>query len=167
MEKLLILGAGGFGRMIARMAEETGQYEKIAFLDDNSTDPRVVGKLNDYARFAGQYTQALAAIGNNALRLELTGKLKTAGFVTPVFVFHPAYVSPSVPIGGGTFVLPGAVINPGARVGEGCIINCGAIVDHDAVIEDGVHVCMNAVIKSASRVSCCTKVEAGQVVEQR
>ena len=34
---LLILGAGGLGQVVAEMAQMTGRYSMIAFLDDHPT----------------------------------------------------------------------------------------------------------------------------------
>ena len=34
MKKLLIIGAGGHGRVVADSAESTKKYQEIAFLDD-------------------------------------------------------------------------------------------------------------------------------------
>lgn len=48
---LIILGAGGHGRVVADIAEQTGKYDKIVFLDDNSNDDKVIGKCSDYKKF--------------------------------------------------------------------------------------------------------------------
>ena len=37
MRKLLVISAGGHGKVVAEVAQDCG-YEEIAFLDDNSTD---------------------------------------------------------------------------------------------------------------------------------
>ena len=42
MKSLLILGAGGFGRMVAETAQALG-YEKVVFLDDAVKDEAVIG----------------------------------------------------------------------------------------------------------------------------
>lgn len=34
--RLIILGMGGYGRTIADVAEQTGMYEEIIFLDDQA-----------------------------------------------------------------------------------------------------------------------------------
>ena len=34
--KLVILGSGGYGRMIADVAAQLNKYDEILFLDDNS-----------------------------------------------------------------------------------------------------------------------------------
>ena len=43
-DNLLIIGAGGHGKVVAEVAEACG-YENIAFLDDNS--PEAIGKISD------------------------------------------------------------------------------------------------------------------------
>ena len=47
MEQLLILGAGGLGRVAAETAEAAG-YE-VFFLDDAARGAKVVGRCMDYA----------------------------------------------------------------------------------------------------------------------
>ena len=41
-KNLLILGAGQYGQVAKEIAEETGYFDKIAFLDDNSE--QAIGK---------------------------------------------------------------------------------------------------------------------------
>ena len=48
--KLIILGAGGYGQTVADIAEQSGEYEEIHFLDDNSTAKSVIGKCNDFVK---------------------------------------------------------------------------------------------------------------------
>ena len=52
MKRLVILGAGGYGRTVADMARQSGQYETICFLDDQQTAENIVGKCTDYIQFA-------------------------------------------------------------------------------------------------------------------
>lgn len=49
MKNLYILGAGGFGHVIKDIAEQSGKYKSIKFLDDNSNE--AVGKLSDLPKF--------------------------------------------------------------------------------------------------------------------
>ena len=42
--RLIILGAGGFGRTVADLAAQSGRYETISFLDDGSNAPDVIGR---------------------------------------------------------------------------------------------------------------------------
>ncbi|MEG2672136.1 MAG: mucin-desulfating sulfatase, partial [Ruthenibacterium sp.] len=146
-KKLLILGAGGLGRMIGEVAADTGEYATISFLDDALHDEDVVGKCVDYTSLSNTYPYALAAFGDNALRLLWTQKLEEAGYTVPTLCHPTAIVSKSAILGAGTMVLQSAIINTKAILGKACLINSAALVDHDNTLEDGVHVNLNATIK--------------------
>lgn len=161
-KSLLILGAGGHGKVVKEIAEALG-YTKIAFLDDNSTE--AVGKIADSKAFVKEYHEAFVGIGNNKFRGELLTRLEQEGLNIPVLIHPTAYVSKSAVIGQGTVVEPKAIVNANSKVGFGCIISVGSIVDHDAVLEDCVHVNAGAICKAGSFVVKETKLEAGQVVK--
>ena len=161
--RLLILGAGGFGRVVYELAEELGIYYGIAFLDDAAQGENVVGKLEDYQNLSGEYTHAIVAIGNNALRLQWMQRLEAAGYRLPVLRHPTAWVSGSARVGQGSVILPYSVVGAGAAVGCGTILNVASAVDHDCTVGDGCHICLHAVVKDQSTVPPCTKVEAGQV----
>ncbi len=76
MRRLLIIGAGGHGKVVAEIAADLG-YEEIDFVDDQS--PEAVGKTTDLVQLAGQYKEAFVGIGNNRLRGELIGRLRRCG----------------------------------------------------------------------------------------
>ena len=75
---LLILGAGGHGRVVREVAlfmvDSAGMpiYEKVDFLDDNAPD--AIGSMADLGVFADQYTDAFCGIGNNVVRDQLQQK---------------------------------------------------------------------------------------------
>ena len=161
--KLLIVGAGGHGQVVKEVAEAIGTYEKVAFIDDNST--LAVGKMENLQELHGEYDAAFVGVGNNHLRRELLGRLQSYGYSIPVLVHPTAYVSRSAKIGKGTVVEPKAIVNASSQVSDGCIISVGAIVDHDVILEECVHVNAGAICKAGSIVTVETKLEAGQVVK--
>ena len=167
MKKLLLLGAGGYGMTVADLAAQLGRYESIAFLDDGTDRPDVLGKCADYRRFVDGDTDVYPAFGNNEIRMKWLDMLLQADISVPALVHPRAYVSPTAKIGVGTVVLPMAVVNTGVTVKRGCIVNIGALIDHDSVIEDGVHLAPGAIIKAENRIHSGWKIEAGQVVENR
>lgn len=161
-KNLLIIGAGGHGRVVAEVAAACG-YENISFLDDNS--PEAIGKINDMVSFIGQFTNAFVGIGNNQFRNEMLMKLIKLGYHIPVLIHPTAYVSKSASVSKGTIVEPLAIINANSIVERGCIISVGAIVDHDVVLEECVHVNVGAVVKSGAHVRTNHKVEAGEIIQ--
>lgn len=165
--RLIILGAGGYGKTVFDVASQSGRYETISFLDDNSKDIRVVGKCGDYEGFINSDTEIYPAFGNNTGRLEWIDRIIEKGGCVPTLIHSSAYVSPTASVGVGTVVLPKAVINTDTQVQKGVIVNCGAIIDHGCIIGEGVHVCLGAVVKAENRIPAAMKIEAGEVVENR
>ena len=167
MKKLLILGAGGYGKTVWDVAKQLGIYEEIHFLDDNQTGGLVLGKCEEYAAFADAQTEVYPAFGNNETRMRWLKVLQEAKTPIPTLVHPRAYVSPTARLGMGTVVLPMAVVNTGVQVGSGCIVNIGALIDHDSILEDGVHLAPGAIVKAENRIPEKMKVDSTQVIENR
>ena len=161
---LLILGAGGHGRVIREVAEAIGQFDKIDFLDDNRECEVARGVCADLKKFAYDYRYAFAAIGLNPLRMQWLEEMKEQGFTIPVLIHPRAYVSPSASIGPGTIVEAQAIVNTRAVVQDGCIIDAGAIVDHDTCIGKGCHINCGTIVKAHCVVADFTKTESGQIL---
>lgn len=143
---LLIVGAGGHGRVVADAAILQGAWSSIAFLDQNPKLPAaqlglpIIGESASPAELLQDYPHAVVAIGDSRRRLALMQQMQDQGF-SFACVMHPsASVSAFCEVGAGSVVLAQAAINPGATLGKGCIINTGATVDHDCRLADGVHI---------------------------
>lgn len=167
MRKLLILGAGGYGKTVLDVAQQLGRYDKIGFLDDGRSGPGILGGCGEFLQFADEHTDIYPAFGSNELRLKWIEQLEEEGIPIPTLVHPRAYVSPTAEVGEGSVVLPMAVVNTGVRVGKGCIINIGALIDHDTVIEDGVHLSPGAIVKAENRIPQGCKIGSGEVIENR
>ena len=107
MYELLIVGCGGLGRMVGEVALATGKWSGVRFLDDAVRGEAVVGKCVDYTELTGKYPEAVAAFGENRLRLAWAEKLLAAGYRVPSVVHPTAIVSPSAQLGEGCLVLQG------------------------------------------------------------
>ena len=166
MKKLLILGAGGYGRTVADVAAQLG-YDEIRFLDDSRTGENILGKCDEYGRFLDRDTDIYPAFGHNGHRMKWLELFREKGLSVPTLVHPRAYVSPAAKLGTGTVVLPMAVVNTGVTVREGCIINIGALVDHDCILEAGVHLAPGAIVKAENRIKAGSKIESDIIVQNR
>ena len=150
MNSLLILGAGGHGKVVADAAMATGAWREIAFLDDRVAtigsvlDLMVLGEIDSLSSFTARFSHAVVAVGDARGRLRLIAELARTGYAVAVIVHPRATISPSAKLAAGSVVMAGAVVNPDVMAGSGVIINTGACVDHDCRLGDGVHICPGA-----------------------
>lgn len=139
-KKVVIIGAGGHGRVVADTVEICGDTV-VGFLDDSTATNdkvNVIGKVSEAEKFCDGETYLFVAIGNCEIREKIMSSLPDAKWYTAI---HPsAVISPSATIKEGTCIMPNAVVNNSAVVGKGVIINTCASVDHDDVIGDFVHI---------------------------
>ena len=160
MNRLVILGSGGYGHTVADVAEQLGH--NILFLDDS-----LLGhELSRFSSYIDDHTEFIPAFGNNAFRLEWINRIEESGGQLATLIHPTAYISPTATISHGTVILPHAIINTDVVVSKGCIINLGAILDHGCIIEEGVHICLGAIVKGENRIERLSKIEAGEVVER-
>ena len=171
MRGLLIIGAGGHGKVVADTAQALG-WSDIAFLDDRAADMPpplglpVVGTLRDLNARAGDYLHAVVAIGDAQLRLHWSEASRHAGFEVVTLIHPSAAVSRSARLDAGCVVFAQAAVNADARIGMACIVNTGATVDHDCVLGEGVHVCPGVHLAGDVRVGARAWIGIGAVVRQ-
>lgn len=145
MKKLIILGAGGQGRVVADCARAMGIYDSIGFLDASyperteNLDWPIIDTIEAWEKYLDT-AQFFIGIGNSEARLAWLAQLKAKQANIATIIHPTAVCSPSIKIGVGTCVFANAVLNPAVSVGEACIINTGSTVDHDCTLSDGVHI---------------------------
>ena len=150
MNGLLIIGAGGHGKVIADIASALGKWDQIAFVDDKYPDLTqvldwpVIGGMEDFRNHREEYPDVFVAVGDNAVRQKITIWSEEAGFHLPTLIHPRAAVSRLAVIGAGTIINSQSAVNANATIGKGCIVNTGATVGHDCVLGDFVHVAPGA-----------------------
>ncbi len=174
-QAILILGAGGHGRVLAS-ALQLGGYRVIGFLDaaestwgSRCLDLPVFGndeRLADFPPGQVQLANGIGSVGLPALRRRIFGAQRARGYNFPSVIHPRAIVSPDVELGHGVQVMAGAVIQTGARIGDNVIVNTGAIVDHDCVIGAHCHVAPGAVLSGGVSVGDDSHIGTGAVIIQ-
>lgn len=162
MKALIIIGAGGHGRVIADIAQKIGAYTTISFLDDGDVKESmglpIVGKTSDVEKYINT-ADIFVAIGNSKIRGEFIERLLLMGANVPTLIHPSAIIGACVEIGVGTAVMAGAVINPCSKLGKGVILNTCSSIDHDCVIGDYCHIAVG--VHVAGAVSLGDKVWLG------
>lgn len=160
---LLILGAGGHGRVVADAALRSGGWARVLATD---RDPaRCVGELLPGVPLLPLVTaleQAGAwhvAIGDAVARARECGSLGARAFAA---IVHPAAsVSPFAELAPGCLVAAGAVVAPGARIGAHVIVNHGAVVDHDCEVGPFCHLAPQSALGGGVRLGAGVMVGSG------
>lgn len=160
-EKLLLIGAGGFGRMVAEQAML--KYD-CAFVDDGQAVGTeicgipVVGGVADLPALKKDYGLLIVGIGNNKFRAQVYEKTQKFGYAFPNIVAPSAYISPYAKIGCGCVVLQNACVQNGATVGNGVLLNAGTEVHCDAIVGDYALVYTNSVVRTGAAVGSYARI---------
>ena len=160
MDDVVIIGAGGHGKVVLDVLQAQGKYRVAGFLDANASLAEsyvcgvpVLGQINALPRLRRQkIRRAIIAIGDNKARLAQVSDVDAAGMDLVTAVHPTAFVSPRAKLGRGVVVAPQASVVTEAVVGDLVIVNTGAVVDHECVLGDGAHVCPGAALAGRVRV---------------
>ncbi len=153
--KLLLVGAGGFGRVVSELA--TKQYD-CAFVDDGVPTGTIVcgvpviGAISDLPELRRCYDALIVTIGNNQLRERIYEKAEVLGYTFPNVICDSAYISPYAKVGHGCVLLQNAVIQNGASVGNGVLLNPGVEIHHDSFVDDNALIYTNSVVRTMASV---------------
>ena len=168
---VLVLGAGGHGRVVVQALRSAGRIV-AGFLDDDRTKTGTevdgcpgLGTSEDAEALTAELGAALlVGLGDNAQRGERQRGFEASGLPLTIAIDPSAVVAPNVEIGAGTVILPGAVVNTGARLGAGCVINTSASLDHDTVVGDYAHLSPGVITSGGVRVGDLAWLGAGAIV---
>lgn len=143
-ERLVIAGAGGFGRGVYSWVTQSACFlEKndiadVVFIDDSGRDEfstgKIISSITNY--YPNKYDRVLVAVGASKIRRSLVSQLndKKARFHT--FVDDRAIVAENAVIGEGTIVCPGTVISAHVTIGKQAHLNFNCSIGHDVEIGD-------------------------------
>jgi len=166
---LIIIGAGGHGKVVAEAAKSTFNIAGIA--DDQLragteiiNGITVIATTKEIEKIKKLATHFIVAIGNNEIRKKIFDTLSP--YLKAGTIIHPsAVISENSEIGSGSVVLANTVISSGARIGKNCIINSQSLVDHDTHVGDHSHISQGTIVGSNCNVSEIFTSELGQRIK--
>jgi sugar O-acyltransferase (sialic acid O-acetyltransferase NeuD family) len=146
MKRLIIIGAGGFGREVLSyclgMEARAKEWEIAGFLDDNpqaldgyNYDWPIIGNIHDYIpRDDELFVMGIALPTRQKIAVSQDFLDKGAEFLT--LVYRTAGMSLNAKLGRGCILAPWSGVSCDAMVGDFVLINAYASVGHDAIIEN-------------------------------
>ncbi len=167
MKEILIIGAGGHGRVVLDIIRASKEYKPIGFIDNNTHlhgkcidglevlgDFSVIDKTSDNKPVAG----AIVAIGDAGIRRKFSEMVAISGLKLLNAIHPSANIATNVTIGHNVVIAAGALVCAHCQIGNSVILNTGCIVDHESIVANSAHICPGA--KLAGRVI----VESGAFV---
>jgi len=145
MEKIAIIGSGGFGREVKMLIDQINkanlQFEIVGFFDDHKTADIIngipyLGTLEQAANITDPISYAIG-VGDPSTRKKIVEKLEGPGVSFPNLI-HPGVLlgSDAVSLGKGNIICAGCIITVNIDIHDFVILNLSCTVGHDTVIKD-------------------------------
>lgn len=145
VKRIVLIGAGGFGRETATIIEEINKrkptYELLGFLDDG--EQFAEGSIINGYPWLGGHVWALShkdnvvytcVIGNTQVRAKIQRELMNQGVQFETLVAVGAFISPYTEIGKGCVFYSGVMISVNCTIGDGVLLNTRVNIGHDVEI---------------------------------
>lgn len=172
MTRLVIVGAGGHGAVVAEAAISSGEWSSIGFLDDMIESNEVVvecpviGETALWPDLINKDCHFFVAVGDNQKRDEILSQIEERDGMLAMISHSAAVISPSSSIEAATFIAAGAIIGARATIGRGAIVNTGASIDHDCVVGRAVHISPGAHVAGNVTIGCKSWIGVGASVRE-
>ena len=176
MKRLIIIGAGGYGREMFGAAQGAHGYGTAfavaGFLDARADAlegfagyPPVLGAPETYE--PGADDVFITALGSIASRRTCVALIEGRGGRFVSVVHRTAVLGPNVTVGDGTFIAPNVTLTADVRVGRHVAVFHNTSVGHDAELGDFSHVYAQCSLGGSVRLGEGAVVYPGSVVVPR
>lgn len=182
MEKIIVLGAGGFGREIAAMLKTyfAEDYHVVGFVDDGAevnTQVNTLSVLGGTDWLAQQENLSVVfGIGAPQIKRALYEQLKTNASLNFPNLIHPKarmHAPSFIEMGVGNVVTDNCVFTTNIKIGSFNLFNLNTTIGHDVVVENfcsimpGVNISGGAHLKDEVYVGTGAKLIKATVLETR
>ncbi len=146
MNRLFIIGAGGFGRetlgWTLALPPAQRDWEIAGFLDSNlkalegfDCPPSIIGDPRTFV--PGGNDCFVCAVGDPEIKLRLCEALQARGASFATIIHPSVIVGRGCKVGDGCILCPGVVLSTNVTLRDHVAINMNSTVGHDAVIGEG------------------------------
>jgi sugar O-acyltransferase (sialic acid O-acetyltransferase NeuD family) len=180
-KRLFIVGAGGFGREAADVAERVSGCSPVdsRWLVEGVYDDRPSAEnLQRLAKRALPYLGPIpydssqtgrffvVGIGNPTVRQEIALRLENRGWTAATLIHPDASIGTDVRVQPGTVVCGGVQVSTNVSLGRHVHLNPNSTIGHDTSLEDYVSVNPAATVSGEVRVGTGTLIGAASVILQ-
>jgi len=173
MEKLVIIGAGGFGRetswLVERINRDKPKWDLLGFIDNA---PELIGSmvggypvLGDDSWLSNNYdVYAVCAIGSPGARKKTVEKNSHVRYTT--LIDPDVILSEHISIGAGSIICAGSILTVDVVIGSHVIVNLDCTIGHDSVLGDFVTLYPSVNISGQSTIGEAVEMGTGSMMIQ-
>ena len=176
MKKIVIIGAGGFGRevewLIERINENNPTWELIGYVDDNVEIGKKVGNskviCNTKELLSHSDLSVAIAIGNSKIREKMFDKIKSNTRLSFPNLIDPTVICGNNKFGMGNIICARTILTVNIELGDFNIINLNCTLGHDDIIHNFITIYPN--VNVSGNVTIENRVEIGtgtQIIQQK
>ena len=177
MEKIVIVGAGGFGRevewLINRINKEKPTYEMVGFVDDGKEvgeqigHSRVILNTDDLSKTSEKYNVVIA-IANSRIRKMIAEKLVINDNLSFPNLIDPSviYEEGELAIDKGNVICAGTIITVNISIGNFNIIDLDCTIGHDDILKNYITLYPSVNISGNVEVNDCVEIGTGTQIIQ-
>lgn len=169
MKKVLLYGAGDFGKIVRNVLKYT-EYSFSGFISDIDTGDDVLGDYDYLINNVDKSEHSIViTVGYSDLvnRYKIFENVVSAGFNLPNIIHNNSRVDPSVRIGIGNIIMASADIDFNTSISNISVFWPGTIISHDSNIESNVFLSPNCTLCGYSRIGKNSFIGAGSVIVDR
>ncbi len=175
-QKLIIIGAGGFGRevqwLIERINIEKNEWELLGFVDDNIEPGTLVNGIPvlggvDYLLAYQERICVVCAVGNARIRRQIIQKLKKNTQLSyPNLIDPSVLMSGFIQMGEGNILCAGSILTVNLKIGDFVIVNLDTTIGHDVVIENFVTIYPSVNVSGCVHIGAVSEIGTGTQIIQ-
>lgn len=177
MKKLVIVGAGGFGRevewLVKRINKVNPTYEVIGYADDGKPIGEEIGYSKviytiDELSKTEEDLYVTIAIGNAKVRKMIAEKLSSNTHLKFPNLIDPSviYDEEETILGNGNIICAGTIMTVNIVIGNFNIINLDCTIGHDDVLKDYITIYPSVNVSGCVTINNCTEVGTGTQIIQ-
>ena len=177
MEKIIIVGAGGFGReiewLIKRINKNKPTYEMIGYADDGKEKEEKIGHskvmyTTDELCEINEKINIVIAIGNSKVRKKIAEKLQKNSNLNFPNIIDPEVIldNEEVKLGKGNIICAHTVMTVNIEIGNFNIINLDCTIGHDDILKDFVTIYPSVNVSGNVMINDCCEIGTGTQIIQ-
>lgn len=178
IQRLIVVGAGGFGRETLDVIEAVNAvsptFDLLGVVDSHPGDVNTKRLQDRGVAYLGAEESIIprsdavfiVAIGSPVVRETVTSRILRSGAHLATLVHPTAVVGSVANIGRGSVVCSGTQVSTNVTLGESVHLNPNSTIGHDTILGDYVSVNPGAIISGEVTVEAGTLIGAGAVILQ-